>query len=79
MTRRLTGGAKVIFQGWIFPWGKSAPDAPEGDAADVGVAGVVIKKIVSEDPAAGFGQCPHPVGQFPAESRHPKMEVKTVD
>jgi len=29
---------------------------------------VVMDKIFSEDPAAGFGQRPHPVGQSPLEA-----------
>ena len=40
----------------------------EGDAADVGVAGVVVNEVIPEDPSAGFGQRPHLVGQLLLET-----------
>ena len=47
-----------------FSFREECPDTVEGDAADVGVAGVVVDEVIPEDPAAGFGQGPHAVGQF---------------
>ena len=57
------GGGQGDFPGVDLPVGEECPDAVEGDAADVGVAGVVVDEIIPEDAAAGFGQRPHPVGQ----------------
>ena len=62
------GGGQGDFPGVDLPVGKEGPDAVEGDAADVGVAGAVVDKVVPEDPAAGFSQRPQAVGQFLLET-----------
>ena len=58
------GRGQGDFPGVDLPVGEECPDALEGDAADVGVAGVDKNKIIPEDPASGFSQRPHPVAQF---------------
>ena len=49
------GRGQGDFPGVDHPVGEEGPDAVEGDAADVGVAGVVVDEIIPEDAAAGFG------------------------
>ena len=58
------GWGQGEFPGVDLPEGEEFTDAVEGDAADVGVAGVIVNEVIPEDPAAGFGQGPYPVGQF---------------
>ena len=62
------GRGQGDFPGVDLPVGEECPDAVEGDAADVEIAGVVVNKVIPEDPAAGFGQRPHAVGQFLLEA-----------
>ena len=51
-----------------LPVRKQFPYSLEGHAADIGVAGVVVDKVIPEDPAPGLHQRPHPFGQFLLEA-----------